>query len=335
MVEATWFIEGNDVMAGLYLGIDLGGTLIKFALLDDALIPKGHLELPTPVQKGPDEVIDMMIYGARKLLHQQGVSSSDLSGIGVASPGPIDFETGTVIAMPNIPGFNDIPLRARLADALGVETILENDANAAAMGEAFCGAGKNADILIMLTLGTGVGSGIIIDGKVLRGCHSAGAEIGHMIVEPNGEPCPCGQRGCLERYSSAAAVAQYARRLIENDGRQSTLSKILKKHGDIDASQVNDAQIAGDELAKEVWDRAMYFLAIGCINLARLFDPEVIILGGGMAKSGESLINPLRRYFNELHWTLTEPKTSLELSTLGSKAGVIGAAVIAWKTFGK
>jgi len=322
-------------MTHLFLGIDLGGTLIKFALLDDALTPIGHLELDTPVQKGPDEVIDTMIRGARELIHQQGVALSNLSGIGVASPGPIDFETGTVIAMPNIPGFNNVPLRDRIADALGVETILENDANAAAMGEALCGAGKNADILIMLTLGTGVGSGIIINGKILRGCHSAGAETGHMIVEPNGEPCPCGQRGCLERYSSAASVAQYARRLIEKEGRQSTLSEILRKNGDIDAAQINQAQIDGDELAKEVWDRAMYFLAIGCINLARLFDPEVIILGGGMAKAGENRINPLRQHFNKLHWTLTEPKTSLVLSALGSKAGVIGAAGVAWKTFRK
>jgi len=322
-------------MAGLYLGIDLGGTFIKFTLIDDALSPKGHLELATPTQQGPDKVIETMASGARQLIQQVGISISELSGVGVASPGPIDSDSGVVISPPNIPGFNNIPLRARLADALGIPAILENDANAAAMGEFLCGAGKDADILIMLTLGTGVGSGIIINGNILRGSHNAGAETGHMIVEPNGEPCPCGQNGCLERYASAAAVAQYARRLIEQEDRQSTLSEILQRAGNLDAADVNRAQIDGDALAKEVWDRAMYFLAIGCVNLARLFDPEVIILGGGMAKAGENLNEPLRHHYNELCWTLTESKTSLVLSALGNKAGVIGAAAIAWKHFGK
>ena len=186
----------------------------------------------------------------------------------------------------------------------------------------------------MLTLGTGVGGGIVIAGQLARGAHGIGAEPGHMIVEPDGEPCPCGQRGCLERYASASALARYARRLIEQDGRKSSLVDLLGRKGDLDAADINNARRAGDDLAAEVWDRAIRYLALGCVSITRLIDPDLIVLGGGMAKAGDDLTEPLRRHFSRLHWTIDTQKTSLVLASLGNDAGVVGAAGAAWKQCG-
>ncbi len=321
-------------MAGSCVGIDLGGTFIKCALLDETMAIKGRLQAPTPVDDGPDAVIEAAAAGAEQLLRQEGLSRGDVVGVGIGSPGPLDLDAGVVIGMPNIPGFEKIPLRDRLAERLGVGVVLENDANAAALGEYLVGSGKGARLMVLLTLGTGIGSGIVIDGRLLHGAHGIGAELGHTIVDPDGEQCGCGQRGCLERYASATYLAQYARRLVEDEGRQSCLEQVISKKGDIDAVDVNDARRAGDELAEAVWDRAVRFLAIGCVNVCRILDPDRIVLGGGMAKAGEDLMGPLRRHFRKQHWQLSEPKTALALAELGNDAGVIGAAGAAWERFG-
>ena len=212
---------------------------------------------------------------------------------------------------------------------LGLPALLENDANAAGLGEYICGAGKGGGDMVLLTLGTGVGGGIIVDGKVLHGLHEMGAELGHMIVQPEGELCNCGQRGCIERYCSATFLAQYAARLIK-EGRPSLLETALKAKGEIDARDIVHASKAGDALATEVWDRATFFLALGCVNICRIFDPGRIVLAGGMTKAGEDLMAPVRRHFERLHWKLTKPMTEIALSTLGNDAGVFGAAGVAW-----
>ncbi|KKL29038.1 hypothetical protein LCGC14_2369150, partial [marine sediment metagenome] len=183
-------------------------------------------------------------------------------------------------------------------------------------------------------LGTGVGSGIILDGRLLHGAHGMGGELGHMIVQPDGEQCGCGQKGCLERYTSATYLARCARRRIEVDGAAGALADVLARRGKISAKDVAEARDEGDKLAEEVWDRAMTYLAIACVNICRILDPDLIVLGGGMAGAGDSLLQPLREHFAALHWRLDEPRTSLVLATLGNDAGVIGAAGAAWQEFG-
>jgi len=321
-------------MAGFCVGIDLGGTFIKWALLDETMAIRGRLQAPTPVDDGPDGVIEAMAAGTERLLRQEGLSPGDVAGVGIGSPGPLDLDAGVVIGMPNIPGFEMIPLRDRLAERLGLGVLLENDANAAALGEYLLGGGKGTRLMVLLTLGTGVGSGIVLDGRLLHGAHGIGAELGHTIVEPDGEPCGCGQRGCLERYASATYLARYARRLVEEAGRRSCLEQVIRRKGHIDALDVQDARRAGDEVAEAAWERAVRFLAIGCVNVCRVLDPDRIVLGGGMAKAGEDLMVPLRRHFREQHWRLSEPKTALALAELGNDAGVIGAAGAARERFG-
>jgi glucokinase len=316
-------------MGKFCVGIDLGGTFIKSALLGKDMAIRAELRSPTPVEAGADGVIETMASDAERLIRQAGCSREDIAGVGVGSPGPLDLEAGVVIGTPNIPGFENVPLRQRLSRLLNRPVVLENDANAAALGEYLVGSGRDVAMMVLLTLGTGIGSGIVIDGRLLHGVHGIGAEVGHMIVDPGGEKCGCGQHGCLERYASATYLARHARQLIERDGRSGALAEVLKKNGDVTSLDVEAARRAGDALAEEVWDRAVRFLAIGCVNLCRVLDPDVIVLGGGMAKAGEELMQPLRRHFRREHWELAEPKTALALAQVGNDAGVM------WRAFGE
>ncbi len=315
------------------MGIDLGGTFIKFGLLDSGRRPSGLFQLPTPNDRGADGVVGQIVAGAKQMMSQHGLSRSDVVGVGIGSPGPLKISEGVIIGMPNIPGMDNVPLRDRVSQALSLPGVLENDANAAAYGEYLCGAGQGTRQLVMITLGTGVGSGVILNGEILHGAHEIGAEIGHMIVEPDGEPCGCGQRGCLEQYASATSMAGYACRLI-SQGHSSILQEAMERKGEIDAKDIHDARKAGDPLAAEVWDRAARYLAIGCVSICRIFDPDEIVLTGGLTRAGDDLLQPVGEYFRKLHWKLTDPMTQVVASKLGGDAGVIGAAGVAWRAFG-
>jgi glucokinase len=310
-----------------YVGIDLGGTFIKFITLGQTLRPGKVLQVATP--QGPDAVIDRMIAGAREVMALNKLSSRQIGGVGVGAPGPLDFKRGIVIEMPNLPGFRNVAIRDRVMRGLGLPTVLENDANAAGFGEYLCGAGRNRGDMVLLTLGTGVGGGIVIGGKVIRGAHGVGAELGHVVVVPRGEPCGCGQRGCLERYCSATFIARRAAALIKG-GRRSSLAKVLAAKGEITTRDINKARKAGDKLAAAVWDEGAYYLALGCVNICRILDPDRIVLAGGLVNAGADLMRPVLAHFNALHWKLAAPKTQIAIATLGSDAGVIGAAGVAW-----
>jgi len=314
------------------LGIDLGGTFIKFGLLDADRTPGQAHQLPTPTGEGSEGVVRQMIAGAEQTLAQAGLSRGDLVGIGIGAPGPLDLDAGVVIAMPNVPGMENAPLRDRMSEAIGCRAVLENDANAAAYGEYVCGAGKEARDMVMLTLGTGVGSGVVVDGRVLHGAHGIGAELGHTIIEPDGEVCGCGQRGCVERYCSATYIGHYATGRIR-DGEESSLAGVLAQAGELTAKDINAARQEGDALAAEVWQRGVYYLALACVNVCRMFDPDEIVLAGGMIQAGDDLMGPLVEQYEQLRWSLTPRQTDIAFSTLGADAGVIGAAGVAWQAF--
>lgn len=322
-------------MAKYCIGIDLGGTFIKFGLLNEKMKPSKTFQLPTPYNKGPDAIAAQMIAGAQKAMVDHSLTRKDVVGVGVGVPGPLKISEGIMIASPNLSGIDNYPMAARVAEGLGIPAVLENDANAAAYGEYVAGAGKGGGDMVLLTLGTGVGGGIVINGKVLHGAHEIGAEIGHLIVEPNGEPCGCGQRGCLERYASATFLARHAIRLITDGNQKSLLRKIYSAKGDLDAKDVNEARRAGDVLAAEVWDRSAFYLALGCVSICRLLDPAQIILAGGLIRAGNDLLKPVQAHFHRQHWQLTQVETRIALAKLGTDAGVIGAAGVAWAAAGK
>jgi len=319
-------------MAKYCIGIDLGGTFIKFVLVDDQGRPSKTFQLPTP--DSLDGMVGQMVAGAKQALKTNGVAVSDALGAGIGSPGPLDLKAGIVLNSPNLPGMTNVPLRDLVSKGLGLPAVLENDANAAAYGEFIAGAGKDATDMVLLTLGTGVGGGAIVDGRLLHGAHGMGAEFGHIVVEPGGRPCGCGQTGCLEQYASATFMARNAARLIQQEGRASSLSEILKRKGEITAKDVNEARRAGDELAAEVWDEMAHYLAMGCVDLCRAFDPDLIVLGGGMTAAGEDLMKPLRKHVSDLWWKMTPQVTRIVIAALGNDAGAIGAAGQAWAAFG-
>ncbi len=314
-------------MSNWCIGIDLGGTFIKFGLVDENANATETFQLPTP--SGAEAVISQMVAGAQEAMTRFNVSEDQVVGVGIGSPGPLDIDKGTVIDMPNLPGMKDAPLRDGVGVGLGKPSFLVNDANAAAFGEYLCGAGKGTKDMILLTLGTGVGGGIIIGGHLYVGASKVAGELGHMIVEADGEPCGCGQRGCLERYCSASSIAAFADRGLA-DGQDSSLQAIYKANGSVTTKDINEARLAGDTFAQAVWDRGMKFLAIGCINFCRIFDPEEIVLAGGLTKAGDDLLLPLQQAVAEQDWTIAPTNTKIVLATLGADAGTIGAAGVAW-----
>lgn len=317
-------------MAELLIGIDLGGTNIKTGLVqtDGKLLETVSI----PTGKGPDTVIANMIKSAEQVLLKAGHQKSEVLGVGIASPGALDSAKGIVKKAGNLEGFVQLPLRDRVAQGLGLPAVLENDANAAAYGEYFAGVGKTAGVqdLVVFTLGTGVGGGIIYKGELLRGFHDVGAELGHIIVQPGGIPCTCGQIGCLERYASASACGDRATALLKASQEPSTLREILAAHGAVTSADVAiHAETKHDKLAEHIWDETCRYLAIGCITAMHHTDPDLIVLAGGMIKAGEFLRARVEHHVRQQFWNLTPLETRIELAVLGNDAGVIGAAGLA------
>jgi len=322
-------------MKEYYIGVDLGGTFTKTGIMEvdgDAKRVFGFTEAPTPTNS-PDVLIDSVVEAVRKMLQTQQMDAKDCRGLGIGAPGPLNRARGVILHLPNIPGMANLQLRDRVGDTLGVPAILENDANAAAMGEYLFGAGRDVQSMIMLTLGTGVGGGIVVDGQILHGAHDIAGEVGHIIVQPGGRLCNCGQHGCLEQYASATFLAKHAAEEVRA-GRESLLGAVLEEKGQIDAADVNAARKAGDELAAEAWDSAVRHLAMGCVTLERMLDIELIVLAGGLVNAGDDLLVPLQEYYSGFDWKLSEQMSPLAIATLGSRAGVHGAAGVAWQAFG-
>jgi glucokinase len=274
-----------------------------------------------------------MAEGVRKILYNHSVRSEEVAGVGIGSPGPLSRKTGRIQAMPNVPGMENFPLRDRVAEELNFPATLENDANAAAYGEFLAGAGRGCRDMVMLTLGTGVGSGIVHDGEIIHGVHEMGGELGHMIVRPGGRQCGCGQRGCLEQYASARNLAWYGEQRIRAESPDSVLRGCLDRRGNIEARDVHEAYLAGDAFAREIWLELCEHLAYGCINICRTFDPDRIVLAGGLTQAGDDLLQPTLEAFREQHWKISEVCTEITVANLGNDAGPIGAAGVAWRQY--
>lgn len=310
------------------VGIDLGGTNIKIGVLDAAGVLRARRSIETVAGHGPDHVVARMAQSTNELIAEAGIHKSDLRAIGVGAPGPMSHARGLILHAPNLPGFVNFPLRNRLAEQLGLPVVLENDANAAAFGEFAMGAGQGIRHMVMLTLGTGVGGGVIVDGRLVRGAFDNAGEIGHMIVHPGERECPCGKRGCLERYSSATSIVERVREAIQT-GRRSVLENEMSAGRCFDAEAVLAAAANGDELASQVWDEACQSLAIACVNLQHLLNPERIVLAGGLTYAGDRLLDPVHRHFAAQSWKIARDAPDILLATLGADAGVIGAARLA------
>lgn len=308
-----------------YLGIDLGGTFIKGGIVDD----KGEIvisdKVPTESEKGAEGVAQNIARLCKMLLDRAGMQASDMQGVGVGVPGTIDGKAGVVVYANNL-HWENFALGARVEELVGLPVKLANDANVAALGETKFGCGKDYQNTVLVTLGTGVGGGIVIDGKLFEGNRGAGAEIGHTVISAFGEPCTCGRAGCFEAYSSATALIRDTKRAMQADKQSKmweigSLDKVTGKtafdYADTDAS------------AKKVVDNYIKMLGVGLTNIANEFRPEVIMLGGGVCAQGDNLVKPLQAFLNkEIYAGDKGPSVKILTATLGNSAGLLGAAAL-------
>jgi glucokinase len=318
-------------MSQLYIGVDLGGTNIKAGLLsaDGTVLTAGSI--PTEAQEGPDAVIGRICRIIRSTAEAGGVKLDEVRGVGIGSPGTMDIPAGVVLEPPNLPGWRDVPLIRLVSDAVGLPCVLENDANAAAWGEFWAGAGRKVDSMVMLTLGTGIGGGIIIEGRLLHGANSLGGEIGHMCIVDGGRLCGCGRRGCLEAYASASHTAARALEALAEDQSHSTLHQYVGAGKRLTSRHVCQAAAAGDALAMRVFAETARTLALGIANLSMIVDPQRFVLAGGMIAAGQTLLAPVREHFRAMAFRRAAHSTQIVFATLGNDAGLIGAAGVAMK----
>lgn len=322
----------RDRRPPFYLGIDLGGTNVQSGVVDDAGRPLSSCSRPTNAGDGPDAGLRTLADAGHDAVRASGLSWSDIRAVGLGSPGTMDLESGYLLEPPNLVGWENLPIRDRLADLLEKPTVLQNDANAAAYGEFWVGAGRGTRSLVMFTLGTGIGGGIIDHGRIIEGRHSHGAELGHLVIQmENARQCSCGAYGHLEGYASATALVARAMEALAA-GEISTLRDVLKT-GAITAKAINDAAQSGDHLARRLMRETARYLAVGAVCMMHTIDPDIVLFGGGMIAAGEAFLDAIRSDVQGMAFPTPAAKTRIAYAELGGDAGFIGAAGCARLTY--
>ena len=314
-----------------YLGIDLGGTNIAAGVVNDKYEIVKKKSTPTLANRDGKLIIKDMAELCRSVVADCGLTIDDIEYAGIATPGTANSETGVVEYANNLP-FRDFPIAALLKEYLGVKKVyIENDANAAAKAEAIAGAAKGAKYSVMITLGTGLGGGIVLDGKVYSGFNFAGAELGHVVIEKDGKQCSCGRRGCWETYSSATGLTNMTKEHVlkaRSEGRKTVIEDLI--NGNVDNCNARVAFTAmkqGDEVGKEIVDEYISYLASGIASMINIFQPNVLSIGGGVCNEKDNLLVPLKKaIFSE---TYSKGKQcEIKIAELGNDAGIVGAAVL-------
>ena len=313
-------------MADFAIGVDLGGTNLRAAAIthDGALLE--DFQVSTEAAAGRDKVTSNIIGGIRQV--QAGHDGDKLLGIGIGVPGLIRLEEGVIVASPNLPGWEDFPLRDKLEGELGCPIILENDANAAALGEVWLGAGRDVDDLVLLTLGTGIGGGVISGGKVLHGQDGMAGELGHITVEPHdGALCGCGNYGCVEAEASATAVRRMAEEAIAA-GSSPALAKLAESHGGVSARLVDAAAQDGDAEAIRIYEHMGEALGRALANLVNIFNFPLYLLAGGVLAAWDRFAPAMFEEVKKRSYTYRQTNSRIEKAQLGNKAGLYGAAYL-------
>ena len=308
------------------LAVDLGGTKIRTAIVSqegDIVAIDNRL---TQAHRGLAHVLNRLFDSIDMVVRKGGMQLEEFSGIGVAIAGVLDSKNGILTSSPNLPQWKNVQLKKIMQDRLGLDTFLINDANAAALGEYQFGAGIGAQNLVYLTVSTGIGGGIIIDGKLYEGSTGSAGELGHMTIDADGPRCNCGNYGCLEALASGTAVAREAIERIKS-GKMSILKDMKENISDIMAVDVAKAARRGDKLSIEIIAGASYYLGIGLVNIVNIFNPQVIVIGGGMSKMGGMLIEPAKKIVNQRAFKLPARTARIVRARLGNNSGIIGAAV--------
>jgi glucokinase len=326
----------TDYDLPLVVGVDLGGTQIRTAVLRGTTLLSRVGSL-TGENATPDRVIPRLFQAVEQALDEAGVAIDQIAGIGICAPGPLNSHTGTVFDPPNLPGWNGVPLRDIFSEQFKVPIFVENDANAAALGEYMFGAGRGSREVVYLTISTGIGGGVISDGKILTGISGTAAELGHITIDWRGERCNCGNIGCLERITSGTAIARKANEAIANGHGDELLAFARAQQqatGDftdiayVTARTVALAAQAGIPLAREIIATAAEALGIGLVNIIHIFNPEIIILGGGVTQMGPLLLDPARSIVQERTMRVPREAAHIVLAELGLNVGLVGAGAL-------
>lgn len=309
------------------IGIDLGGTNIVSSVVNDRYEIVASAKTATNSPRSAEEIFDDIAKVTFEAIDKAGLTVKDIDSVGLGTPGTVNGDG--VIEFANNLVFNNVPAKQMLIDRLGIEKVyIENDANCAALGEAYAGVGNGAKDFIAVTLGTGVGSGIIVDGKIVNGVNFAGGECGHMVINVDGEQCTCGRKGCWEAYASATALIRQTERAME-ENPDSVMHQLAAEEGKVSGRTAFDAMRKGDIAGIKVVDQYIKYVACGLINLVNALQPEVICVGGGICNEGETLMKPLRRYVQAERYSIySKIQTKIVKARLGNDAGVIGAAIL-------
>lgn len=310
------------------IGIDLGGTNIKVGLVDENYNIVSKATARTNLPRPAEEICGSIVETVWDALTQAKVTIGEVNSIGIGTPGVANRNSGVVLYSCNL-GFDNTDLRTLIKSKLGKEVYVENDANAAAFGEVLNGAGKGCKDVVVVTLGTGVGGGIIIDGKIYTGFNFCGAELGHTVIQYGGRQCGCGRKGCFEAYSSATALINMTKEAME-ERPDSRMWEIAGGSLDnVDGKTAFDGWRAGDEAAAGVVNMYIEYLGCGLTNIVNTFQPEVLLIGGGICKEGENLTKPLEEFIRRESYCIDPSRsTRLDIAKLGNDAGIIGAAYL-------
>lgn len=310
-----------------YVGIDLGGTNIVAGVINDNFEIISKAQAKTNLPRPAREICDDMVSVTKGAIESAGLQIDDIESIGIGTPGIANSDSGVIEYSCNL-GFENVQMEKMFRQRLNIPVYIENDANAAAYGEYVAGAAKGAKDAVCITLGTGVGGGIIIDGEIYSGFNYAGAEIGHMVIDVDGPQCTCGRKGCFEVFSSATGLIRMTKEAMDRN-TDSIMHEMAKEYGKISARLAFNAMREGDKTAKEVVDKYIKYLAAGITNTINIFQPDILCIGGGVCNEGDPLLVPMKEIVEREVYTRNSPKnTEIVIAKLGNNAGLIGAAFL-------
>jgi len=311
------------------VGVDLGGTNIAVGVVDDNFNIIGRGKMKTNAPRDAKLIFDDIATAVKMAVEDANLRLFDIESIGIGTPGSVNKELGMIDYANNL-AFDHVPAKALLSASLGIDKIyIDNDANCAALGEALAGAGKDKNSFVAITLGTGVGSGIVIDGKLVNGCNYAAGEMGHMVIAMDGEQCNCGRRGCWERYASATALIAQTKDAMKKDVDSIMWDLVDNNIARVSGRTAFDAMRKGDATAKSVVDTYIRYIAVGLVNVINALQPDVICIGGGISHEKDNLLVPLRKHVSRGRYSIySDNQTELCCAVLGNDAGIIGAALL-------
>ena len=313
---------------GKRIGIDVGGTNVKIALVDD----KGKIiysnSVPTYAQMGYEYTVNNIKQAIKDLMRETNTKTTDIQGIGFDFPGQVDYKTGVVKLAPNVPGWVNVPIAKMIEDEFHIPTRIDNDVRCAALGELKFGAGKGCENFVCITVGTGIGSGLVINGQLVRGAANAAGEIGHIKLQMhNGPICGCGDTGCLEAFASGPSIVAMAQEYLKG-GKSTKFREMAGVDGEITPYIVAKAAEAGDPVAKRIFEIIGGYIGIGLVSVINLLNPEKVIIGGGVAEAGDLLLEPIRKTIKERAMVIAGNSVEIVPAQLGNSAGVIGASML-------